>query len=128
MISDFAYLDETVGVEKQQYIDIISRYNFIRDNRNACLLDHQGTVVFNDGYEARKKRVEENLEEAYGDFVSADKVSKNALMNVLEPTAGSSLSLYIKIGIQLPIKQDTACKIITVTAKIKDNFTFCFHK
>lgn len=71
LISNFAYLDETVGVEKQQYIDIISRYNFIRDNRNACLLDHQGTVVFNDGYEAGKKRVEENLEEAYGDFVSA---------------------------------------------------------
>ena len=71
LISNFAYLDETVSAEKQQYIDIISRYNFIRDNRNAYLLDHQGTVIFNDGYEEVKKSVEEDLEEAYGDFVSA---------------------------------------------------------
>lgn len=71
LISNFAYLDETAGTEKQQYIDIISRYNFIRNNRNVCLVDQKGTVVFNDGYEAEKKRVEENLEETYGDFVSA---------------------------------------------------------
>lgn len=71
LISNFAYLDETIGMEKQQYIDIISRFNFIRDNRNACLLDNQGTVIFNGGYDEVKKSVEENLEETYGDFVSA---------------------------------------------------------
>ncbi len=71
LISNFANLDETSTTEKTQYIDIISRYNFIRDNRNACLLNSQGKIVFNDGYELIKKRVEENLEESYGDFVSA---------------------------------------------------------
>lgn len=71
LISNFAYLDETVYAEKQQYIDIISRYNFIRDNRNAHLLDLHGKLVFNDGYEKVKMSSEENLEEAYGDFITA---------------------------------------------------------
>lgn len=71
LISNFAYLDESLGTEKQQYIDIISRYNFIRGNRKAYLFDHQGTPVFNDGYEEVKTRIEENLEEAYGDFITA---------------------------------------------------------
>lgn len=70
LISNFAYLDEASS-EKQQYIDIISRYEFIKDNRNACLLNSHGKTVFNDGYESVRKRVEENLEESYGDFISA---------------------------------------------------------
>lgn len=71
LISNFAYLDEAVETEKQQYIDIISRYNFIRDNRNACLVDYNGETVFNDGYGSVKKNVEENLEDAYGNFITA---------------------------------------------------------
>lgn len=71
LISNFAYLDEAVETEKQQYIDIISRYNFIRDNRNACLVDNNGETVFNDGYGSVKKNVEEDLEDAYGNFITA---------------------------------------------------------
>ena len=69
LISNFAYLNETT--ELTEYIDIVSRYNFIRDNRKACLLESQGKIVFNSGYELVKKKVEENLEESYGDFISA---------------------------------------------------------
>lgn len=71
LISNFAYLDETLETEKQQYIDVISRYNFIRDNRNAGLLNNGGTIEFNAGYEVEKNKVEANLEDAYGDFISA---------------------------------------------------------
>lgn len=68
MISNFVYLDESSATEKTQYNEIISRYNFIKDNRNAYLLNSQGKVVFNDDYESTKKRIEENLEELYGDI------------------------------------------------------------
>ncbi len=71
LISNFAYFDESQETEKQQYIDIISRYNFIKDNRNASLSNNQGTIAFNDGYENVKEKVEENIEETYGDFISA---------------------------------------------------------
>ena len=42
LISNFAYLNETT--ELTEYIDIVSRYNFIRDNRKACLLESQGKI------------------------------------------------------------------------------------
>lgn len=71
LISNFAYLDESSELEKQQYADVISRYNFVKNNRNAHLVDHQGEIIFSDGYESERKKIEENLEDAYGDFISA---------------------------------------------------------
>lgn len=71
LISNFAYLDEAVSKEKQQYVDIISRYNFIKSNRNAYLVDNNGTIEFGGGFEDEKNKVETNLEEYYGEFVSA---------------------------------------------------------
>ncbi len=71
LISNFAYMDEDTDTEKQQYIDIISRYNFIKDNRNVSLLKKRETIEFSNGYEDEKNKVEEALEESYGNFISA---------------------------------------------------------
>lgn len=71
LISNFAYFDEAILSEKQQYIDAIARYNFIRNNRNAFLLEEKEGVRFSNGFEKEKERVEESLQLSYGDFISA---------------------------------------------------------
>ena len=60
--------------------------------------------------------------------IKADKVSKNAVINVPEPIAGSSFNLCIIIGITLPIKHEIACKTITVIANMIDNPKSLFQK
>lgn len=71
LISNFAHLDEDKSSEKQQYIDVISRYNFIKENRNAYLVNDHGTIKLCDDFEKEKNKVASNLMEAYGDFISA---------------------------------------------------------
>lgn len=93
LISNFAYLDEAAETEKQQYIDIISRYNFIKDNRNACLLDKQGTISFNYGYEKARNKVEETIAESYGNFISA-MICNTASISI--PTVRFCNSIYLQ--------------------------------
>lgn len=71
LITNFAFLDCSNCLEINQYIDIISRYNIIHNNRNAYLVDNNGKIQFcNDLDEKQKIQVSENLEDAYGDFVT----------------------------------------------------------
>lgn len=71
LISNFAYLNESVIAEKSGYTDIISRYNFIRSNRTASLLKDNGTIQFAGDFDKERRSVEEQLDESYGEFVSA---------------------------------------------------------
>ena len=71
LITNFAYIDVTNAVEIAQYIDLISRYNILQHNRDASLIDESGTIRFKyDGVDINMQ-VEQNLEEAYGEFVTA---------------------------------------------------------
>lgn len=71
LITNFSYLDESLFGEKQQYIDAISRYNYIKKKRNAHLLCKQSGIVFPEEYNTEKELTEINLENSYGEFVSA---------------------------------------------------------
>lgn len=71
LITNFAGLDYNNIFDKDQYIDLISRYNYLHNNRNACLVNDHGDVRFGERFDEVKKRVEGNLEEAYGDFITA---------------------------------------------------------
>ena len=71
LITNFAYLDATNATEIAQYTDLISRYNILQHNRAANLINESGTIHFKyDGTDINR-RVERNLEDAYGEFVTA---------------------------------------------------------
>ncbi len=71
LITNFACFDSNNTSDKAQYVDLISRYNFIHSNRNAYLLNDNGIIRFDDGFEITRTQVEENLETAYGEFITA---------------------------------------------------------
>lgn len=71
LITNFAYLDATNAAEIAQYTDLISRYNILQHNRAANLINESGTIHFKyDGTDINRQ-VEQNLEDAYGEFVTA---------------------------------------------------------
>lgn len=71
LITNFAYFDSNNILDKNQYIDLISRYNFLHNDRNACLINDYGNIRFQDKFDVVKEEVERNLEVAYGDFITA---------------------------------------------------------
>lgn len=71
LITNFAYFSSDNVSDKVQYVDLISRYNFLHCNRNASLLDDHGRIRFSGEFEFTRKHVEENLKTAYGNFVTA---------------------------------------------------------
>lgn len=71
LITNFAYLDGNNIPDKNQYVDLISRYNFLHNNRNAYLITDHGNIQFEDQFDIVKEQVEEDLEVAYGDFITA---------------------------------------------------------
>ena len=71
LISNFSYLDDSLVSDKNQYTDIISRYNFLKCNRNACLIEESGKIRYTDGFEEEKRRVEDSLVDSYGDFITS---------------------------------------------------------
>ena len=71
LITNFAYLNATNAAEAAQYIDLISRYNIIQNNRVANLINESGVIRFKYDGANVNMQVEENLEDAYGEFVTA---------------------------------------------------------
>ena len=71
LITNFANLDNNNVSDKNQYIDLITRYYFLRKNRKACLMNDHGNIRFEDEFDIAKEQVEKNLETAYGDFITA---------------------------------------------------------
>ena len=71
LISNFSYLDDSTSSEKNQYIDIISRYNFIKSNRNASLIEDCGNIRYINGFDEEKKIVEDSLIDSYGEFITS---------------------------------------------------------
>lgn len=71
LITNFSSFDLNNMSDINQYIDLISRYNFLHNNRNVYLLNDHENIRFEDSYNTERKQVEENLETAYGDFITA---------------------------------------------------------
>ncbi len=71
LITNFAYLDVANTVEIAQYIDLIARYNILQCNRAPSLINKSGTICFKCDGTNINKQVEQNLEDAYGEFVTA---------------------------------------------------------
>lgn len=71
LITNFAYPSATNAVETMQYIDLISRYNIIQHKNASNLINESGVIRFKyDGTDINIQ-VEQNLEDAYGEFVTA---------------------------------------------------------
>lgn len=71
LISNFAFFDHLNAIEKSQYIDLISRYYLIRDNRKAVLINDGGKARFKSNYDNYYNLIEHNLEQYYGDFITS---------------------------------------------------------
>ena len=71
LISNFAFLDIDNDYEKNQYADMITRYNLIRKQYDATLYEKSGTISFQNDYCNVQQNVTSNLEDAYGNFITA---------------------------------------------------------
>lgn len=71
LITNFAYLNNKDGKEMEEYIDLISRYNIIRQIRGAKLTNKSGEFYFHDDCTGIITHVKQQLEDAYGDFITA---------------------------------------------------------
>lgn len=122
LITNFACFDSSDTSEVSQYIDLISRYNIIQRNRNANLIDESGIMRFKyDGIDICKQ-VEMNLEDAYGEFITA-MVCNAASITI--PTLRFCNSTYLQtISVTNP-KQNTQLSIWDVNT-IKDNTLYRF--
>lgn len=71
LITNFAYLDNSNPNEVAQYTDLISRYNILRHNRTANLINESGKIHFKHDSANINVEVSQNLEGAYGEFITA---------------------------------------------------------
>lgn len=71
LITNFAFLDSSNAFEVAQYVDLISRYNIFRHDRSAALINESGTIRLKYDGDDFFEKVETNLEDAYGEFVTA---------------------------------------------------------
>ena len=71
LITIFAYLDNSNPNEVAQYTDLISRYNILRHNRTANLINESGKIHFKHDSANINVEVSQNLEGAYGEFITA---------------------------------------------------------
>lgn len=71
LITNFAYLDNSNPNEAAQYTDLISRYNILRHNRTANLINESGRIHFKHDSANTNVEVSQNLEGAYGEFITA---------------------------------------------------------
>lgn len=71
LITNFAYLDSSNTCEAAQYVDLISRYNIFQHDRSASLINESGRIRLKSNCDDIISKVEANLENAYGEFVTA---------------------------------------------------------
>lgn len=70
LISNFAFFDANDINEKNQYADIIARYNYLRNKRNAFLIEDNGVFRFPNEFDGVLQHVTDTLEDEYGDFIT----------------------------------------------------------
>ena len=122
LITNFAFIDIDSSYDKNQFIDLISRYNFFRTARSAKLVYDNGNICFNEKLNSIKEKVKSNLESAYGDFVTM--MICNAA-SITTPALRFCNSNYLQTLSQtLPVR-DGSFKIDEINT-IKDNTIYSF--
>lgn len=71
LISNFAEVDTSNATLSNEYIDMIARYLFVRNRRNAALISDEGKVRYHDGFTRQKENVQDCFGKYYGDFVTS---------------------------------------------------------
>lgn len=66
LISNFAEVDTSNATLSNEYIDMIARYLFVRNRRNAALISDEGKVRYHDGFTKQKEKVQDSFEKYYG--------------------------------------------------------------
>ena len=67
LITNFAMFD---SVNRNEYVDLIARYNHIHQTQSSSLVNIEGKTGFRNEFDKVREHVAENLEGAYGDFIT----------------------------------------------------------
>lgn len=130
LISNIAYLAENDANERKNYIDLISKYNIIRNNRSAYLINNNGDIRFQNEFDEVERKVSDNLEAAYGDFItlmicSAASITIPSLRfcnsNYLQSVSTTKPIPNTQYSIQdiNTIRDNTLCKFLAMNSFIK---------
>lgn len=134
LITNFASLDLNNEHDVNQYVDIISRYTDIHNDRNASLVDKNGQIRFQNGFNEIEKNVFENLEEAYGEFLTSMicnaasitipslRFCNSSYLQTISPTTPISSKQYSFLDVNT-IKDNTLYKFLAVNCFLQQNNT-----
>lgn len=70
LISNFAEIDATNPILKKEYLDIISRYFYIKRNNKFLLKETNNRIEFYDDFYSFKNSIDENFDDYYGNFIT----------------------------------------------------------
>lgn len=121
LISNFALFD-TTSSELAQYIDIISRYSYIRSHRSAPLYEENGHLQYGNDFTQEHKRTEESIEDAYGEFISS---SLQNIASIVIPTLRFCNSTYLQSLSQTAPIHNPAFRLQGINT-IRDNTLYKF--
>lgn len=68
LISNFSFFDDQNDSNCLEYIDMIAKYNIFHSNKNVKTYN---ILSFSDDFNLEKEKTVRNLDEAYGDFITA---------------------------------------------------------
>lgn len=71
LISNFAEVDSSNKVLLEEYYDMITKYNVVKNYPNSILVEKQKIVQFEEYYDEMYTLVKEKFQKYYGDFITA---------------------------------------------------------
>lgn len=71
LISNFAEIDSSNQREVEDYTELITKYNIVKDYSNVTIVNDNGNINFRNYYEEVRQKVVENLSDYYGEFITA---------------------------------------------------------
>ena len=122
LITNFAFFDQMNETDTNEYVDMLARYFFIKENRKASLIEKESDIQFSDGFELQKEDVKCNLEQFYGDFITA-MICNSGSISI--PTLRFANSNYLQyLSTTMPIS-DRQYDYVSVNT-IQDNTLYKF--
>ena len=71
LISNFAEVDPSNKVLLEEYYDMISKYNVVKDYQDSVLVEENGIIRFKDYYAQMYTLIKKEFQKYYGDFITA---------------------------------------------------------
>lgn len=71
LISNFSDIDSSNVQLREEYVDIIARYFYIKENPSVCAVEAGSEISLTGDFKAYKNTISGNLETYYGEFITA---------------------------------------------------------